>query len=231
MSETGRDAEATRWRLPLFPLGSVLFPGMVVPLRAFEERYRALVAHLVRQPDPTQRLFGSVAIREGYEVGEHGQQELYRVGCRLQLTEVAQRADGSYDLMATVRDRIRLLEINPAGAFPIGLVEPVTDTDGTAPALLLEETLERLATYRLLMAGLRGDPLPDPLPRDPEYLVWTFAAASPVTLPDRQQLLETVVLAERLRQMKALVSTEAALMAALPSLPATDLARTAWSPN
>ena len=64
----------------MFPLNAVIFPGVSVPLNVFEDRYRALVHHLLRVEDPTQRLFGSVGIREGYEVGEHGSQSLFRVG-------------------------------------------------------------------------------------------------------------------------------------------------------
>ena len=96
--------------LPMFPLNTVLFPGVVVPLHVFEDRYRALVHHLLEEPDPAERLFGSVAIREGYEVGDHGAQSLYRVGCRLQLTEVQARADG------TLRHRGGRPGPDPAGA-------------------------------------------------------------------------------------------------------------------
>jgi uncharacterized protein len=49
--------------LPMFPLNTVLFPGVSVPLRVFEDRYRAMVHHLLRVEDPTDRVFGSVAIR------------------------------------------------------------------------------------------------------------------------------------------------------------------------
>ena len=59
-------------QLPIFPLNTVLFPGVSVPLHVFEDRYRALVHHLLRVADPAERLFGSSAIREGYEVGDHG---------------------------------------------------------------------------------------------------------------------------------------------------------------
>ncbi|MBA3782417.1 MAG: peptidase S16, partial [Nocardioides sp.] len=58
----------------MFPLSTVIFPGVQVPLHVFEDRYRALVHHLLREPDPEQRVFGSVAIRDGYEVGDHGAQ-------------------------------------------------------------------------------------------------------------------------------------------------------------
>lgn len=55
-------------RLPVFPLGTVLFPGLVLPLHIFEERYRALVRDLVALPDGAPREFGVVAIRQGWEV-------------------------------------------------------------------------------------------------------------------------------------------------------------------
>ena len=51
--------------LPMFPLNAVLFPGVSVPLKVFEDRYRALVHHLLRVPDPTERLFGSVGHPRG----------------------------------------------------------------------------------------------------------------------------------------------------------------------
>src|SRR5262245_44533041 len=43
--------------LPLFPLPSVLFPGVVLPLHVFEERYRVLVQRLLEMPDGRPRRF------------------------------------------------------------------------------------------------------------------------------------------------------------------------------
>jgi uncharacterized protein len=54
--------------LPLFPLNSVLFPGLVLPLNVFEERYRALIRDLLALPENAPRRFGVVAIRDGREV-------------------------------------------------------------------------------------------------------------------------------------------------------------------
>jgi Lon protease-like protein len=53
-------------RLPIFPLGTVLFPGLVLPLHIFEERYRELTRHLIGLPDGAPREFGVVAIRSGW---------------------------------------------------------------------------------------------------------------------------------------------------------------------
>jgi Lon protease-like protein len=54
--------------LPLFPLSTVLFPGLVLPLHVFEDRYRALVRHLMDLPEGAPREFGVIAIRRGWEV-------------------------------------------------------------------------------------------------------------------------------------------------------------------
>jgi hypothetical protein len=58
--------------LPLFPLPSVLFPGVVLPLHVFEERYRVLVQRLLDMPEGLPRRFGVVAIRQGLLSGQGG---------------------------------------------------------------------------------------------------------------------------------------------------------------
>ena len=108
--------------LPMFPLNAVLFPGVSVPLTVFEDRYRALVHHLLRVEDPDERVFGSVGIREGYEVGDHGAQSLFRVGCRVQLTEVESHPDGTFDIVAVGLERIELERLDTTGTFPVGHV-------------------------------------------------------------------------------------------------------------
>jgi uncharacterized protein len=106
----------------MFPLNAVLFPGVSVPLTVFEDRYRALVHHLLRVEDPAERLFGSVGIREGYEVGDHGAQSLFRVGCRVQLTDVEAHADGTFNIVAVGLERIELERLDTTGTFPVGHV-------------------------------------------------------------------------------------------------------------
>ena len=217
--------------LPMFPLNTVLFPGVVVPLHVFEERYRALVHRLLRVPEPADRLFGSVAIREGYEVGDHGAQSLFRVGCRMQLTEVSSHADGSFDIVAVGRDRLRLEELHTSGDFPEGVVTTLDSGAEDASEETVERALATFEAYRAAVTDLRGDPLPGPLPRDPTYLSWTLAAAAPLALPERQSLLECDGAEERLLLVTDLLSHELRAIRVIPSLPATEVARTRWSPN
>lgn len=216
--------------LPLFPLNAVLYPGVTIPLHVFEDRYRALVHHLLRL-DPEERMFGSVAIREGYEVGEHGTQSLYRVGVRVQLTEVEAHPDGTFDVVAVGRDRILLDRIDTSGLFPLGQVTVLPEHPVAVPDHLLDRARATFTAYRVALAGLRADPYDGTLPRDPEYLSWTLAACAPLPLAERQQLLEADDASERLTLVTDLLRTELRAMNVIPSLPATEVARTKWSPN
>ena len=217
--------------LPMFPLNSVLFPGVSIPLRVFEDRYRALVHHLLRLEDPTERVFGSVGIREGYEVGDHGAQSLYRVGCRVQLSEVEANADGSFDIVAVGLDRIRLERLDITGLFPMGHVEDLPEDDAPVDEEVLNRARATFTAYRQALADIRADPYAGALPRDASYLSWTLAACAPLPMPERQALLEAEDAGERLIMVTDLLRSELRCMNVIPSLPATEVARTRWSPN
>ena len=216
----------------MFPLNTVLFPGVSVPLRVFEDRYRALVHRLLRVEDPAERLFGSVAIREGYEVGDHGAQSLHRVGCLLQLTEAVQHDDGTFDIVALGRGRIRLDGIDGSGGFLEGAVERLADSEGGARPETVAEALATFAAYRRAVSEVSGaDVLVGALPEDPTSLSWSLAATCLLTMAERQSLLEAPTAAVRLVMVTGMLSREIQAMQAIPSLPATDVARNRWSPN
>jgi Lon protease-like protein len=217
--------------LPMFPLNTVLFPGMSVPLRVFEDRYRALVHHLLRVEDPTERVFGSVGIREGYEVGEHGAQWLFRIGCRLKMTEVEPHPDGTFELVAVGLDRIELEHLDTSGTYPVGRVAPLTEHDATVPDDVVETARAMFETYREALLEIDREPPEAALPRDPAYLSWALAALAPLTIGQRQALLEAEDTATRLYMVTEVLRTELRAMSVLPSLPATEIARTRWSPN
>jgi Lon protease-like protein len=113
--------------IPLFPLETPLFPGVVLPLHVFEPRYRRLVADLTAIPDGAQRRFGVVAIRQGWEVEHVAPAEaLYDVGCTAALRMVAPQRDGGYRVAAVGADRFRLLDVllPTPGAGDDGAGEP-----------------------------------------------------------------------------------------------------------
>jgi hypothetical protein len=100
-------------RLPLFPLSTVLVPGLVMPLHIFEPRYRVLVKALMELPEGAPRHFGVIATRAGR--GTDTLADLYDVGCTAQLREVTPYDDGRFDVaelvalrFAAYRDRLRV---------------------------------------------------------------------------------------------------------------------------
>ncbi|HET6668089.1 MAG TPA: LON peptidase substrate-binding domain-containing protein [Intrasporangium sp.] len=219
--------------LPMFPLNTVLFPGVSVPLHVFEDRYRALVHELLRIDDPTERLFGSVAIREGYEVGERGGQSLHRVGCVLQLTDVTSHADGTFDIVAVGRGRMRLDAIDTSGPFLTGTIDLIDDdSDDQVDPAIATMALETFERYRAQLSEVHGEPvLTGDLPKDPTYLSWSLAATALLTLRDRQALLEAEDASLRLTLVAGMLRDELRAMTAIASLPAVEVARTGWSPN
>ncbi len=221
-------------RLPIFPLNTVCYPGMALPLHIFEQRYRAMVRHLLAVEDPAQRLFGIVAIREGYEVGSHESRSMYRTGTAMQLTVAEEYDDGRFDIASVGRHRMRVVDTDASGEFLVARVEnllPETTlqpetAEGAARALAIFEE------YRRTVSGLRGDDvMTGPLPRDPELLSYALAATCSLPLPDRQHLLESPTTLERLGLLRRLMKAELRAMRAIPSLPATEVARSGWSPN
>ena len=217
--------------LPLFPLNTVLFPGLSLPLRVFEDRYRALVHRLLRIDDPAERVFGSVAIREGYEVGDHGAQSLFRVGVTVQVTDIEAHPDGTFDLSCIGRERMRLDRVETGEPYPVGEVTLLPEPRVAVPESLLERARATFVAYRAALSAISTDPYEDTLPRDPEYLSWTLAAVAPLPMLERQSLLEADDAADRITMVTELLRTELRAMNVIPSLPATEVARTRWSPN
>lgn len=217
--------------LPMFPLNTVLFPGVSIPLHVFEDRYRALVHHLLRIDDPSERVFGTVAIREGYEVGDHGAQSLYRVGVRMQLTEVESNEDGTFEIVATARDRIILDGLETSGEFANGDVTDSPDEPIEGSEALHNRARATFTAYRAAISAMQGSTFSGSLPRDPGYLSWTLAALAPLPMAERQSLLEAESPEARLELVTTLLREELRAINVIPSLPATDVARTAWSPN
>ena len=221
-------------QLPIFPLNTVVFPGVSLPLHVFEDRYRSLVHHLLTIPEKSLRLFGIVAIREGYEVGQHGAQSLHRLGCVVQLTGVQPYPDGRFDIEVVGRKRLHLLDLDTSGGYLVGKVDVVTETHTLGPEDETEaaRTLETFQEYRRRLSALRGaDVLDGDLPGDPEYLSYSLSATCLLTLRERQALLEADTCLDRLAMLRHALLEEMRAMRAIASLPATEVARTRWSPN
>ncbi|MFS3130277.1 LON peptidase substrate-binding domain-containing protein [Nocardioides sp. Bht2] len=218
--------------VPLFPLNTVVFPGVTVPLSVFEDRYRAMIHQLLRIPDPEQRVFCTVAIREGYEVGERAGHSIHRIGCLLELTDAEERPDGSFSILAVARDRIKLIETHPADPFITADLVTLPDVESPSAPVRAPRVRKIFVKYRDALTKVRGyNAYPGDIPDDPTILAWVLAATCQLPLDEQQRLLEAETTDNRLDLLEMLMNLEREAMAAIPSLPAINLARNRWSPN
>ena len=219
-------------RLPLFPLGTVLFPGLVLPLHVFEERYRVLVRELLELPEDERR-FGVVAIRTGREVGADGVAALHDVGCVAHLRSVEAHEDGRFDLVTTGTARFRLTSVEPSpDPYLVGDVQVLADQAGAEAPLLDRAVRAAFRDYLDALAGATGEPIEVPeLPDDPLVLGYLVAATTALDLVERQRLLAEGDGSSRLRAELWLLRREATLLRHLSAVPAPELARTPAGPN
>jgi Lon protease-like protein len=208
--------------LPLFPLGhTVLFPGVVLPLHIFEERYRALVQSLVELPEDTPRRFGVVAIRQGWEVGAEAAEALHEIGCAAELRRVSRYPDGRYDIVTVGTDRFRLREVDRTSEpYLVGSVDWLPGDAPSEAEVLARSVGELFTEYAAAAAGLQALPADTPeLPADPGELSYAVAAGAVLTLEDRQGLLEAGTARDRLSAELRLLKRETTMVRRLRALP------------
>src|SRR5690242_62013 len=95
-----------RMELPLFPMNTVLCPGIALPLHIFEDRYRALVRQCIDSSSP----FGVVMIREGREVGT-GAISFTGIGTIAEIRDAGRYEDGRYDLLIVGTRRFEIQRV------------------------------------------------------------------------------------------------------------------------
>jgi uncharacterized protein len=219
-------------KLPLFPLGTVLYPGMLLPLHIFEERYRQLVRDLLGGPDP--RRFGVIAIRKGRETGVDGIHSLYEIGCIATLRRVERYPDGRFDIVTVGTQRFRLLALDQSLPYLQGEIEPLTDDaadpDAAAPLARMVQAAFRAYLDALTESGGAVVKV-DELPAEPTLLSYLVAAAMVIDLPERQRLLAEPDTVRRLSEQRSLLARETAMLKATTSRPAPGLRNTPYSPN
>jgi uncharacterized protein len=219
--------------LPLFPLSTVLFPGMRLPLHIFEERYRLLVADLQAQPEP--RRFGVIAIRQGREVGAEGVTALHEVGCVATVRQIAPHPDGQFDLAAVGTERFRLLRVDDERPYFRGEVEPLTEETtqtGEAEAFAVNRVQAGFRAYLNALADRGGGVISvADLPDEAVLLSYVVGAAMIIDLPERQSLLAAPTALDRLKLERSLLVRETAMLRATTSRPAPDYTFGQFSPN
>jgi Lon protease-like protein len=207
-------------QLPLFPLGTVLFPGLMLPLHLFEERYRLLLRDLLDRPEP--RRFGIIAIEFGHEVGAGAARRLAEVGCVAELHGVTALEDGRFDIVTVGGRRFRRGAVDDSLPYLRTDAELLPDEAGPDPEphAGLVTRLFQLYRHRLAATGAEvAEPLE--LPADPVKLSYFVAAAVVLDFSEKQRLLEAEDATSRLRLEEELLLRETRLIGAVPTVPAS----------
>lgn len=169
-------------RIPLFPLNVVLFPGEQLPLHIFEPRYRRMVRECLEAKLPFGML---LALPNG----------MVRVGCTAEIVDVIKRyEDGRMDILSVGREPFRILELFSDDPLLEGQIDFLGDHDSPLEPGTKQRLIEAYETCHTLLFS--------EIPRNfeesaPEQLAYCVAAALPLDLLWKQQILELRSEAER----------------------------------
>ncbi|RPJ50029.1 MAG: hypothetical protein EHM21_05840 [Chloroflexi bacterium] len=224
------------FELPIFPLNTVLFPGMPVRLHIFEQRYREMFEHVLG----TNRTFGINLIRKGQEaLGPLP--EPYETGCTARISGVERLDDGTFNATVIGDERFRILRLGAGQSYMTAFVE-------SAP-LQAHHTLEmvrgvrrlrpRLVRYLAMLAryvnedeeggtDLDIDLTGLQLPEDPMMLLYLAAALLQIPSIEKQPLLEADTAALLLQKVQQLYRRELALLPPLAEVSEEQARVSAW---
>ena len=176
-------------RLRLFPLNTVLFPGAVLNLHIFEDRYRRMIAECLDSGEA----FGVVLIREGGETGDPDVAP-YDVGTTAEIRDVTPLPAGRYYITTTGGRRFRIARIvdrEPFLVADVAFLEDGSDHDEEGRAAELTERLTReFREYVELLVAFSGSSAKIDLPSDPVGASYVVGDALQVADGLKQRLLE-----------------------------------------
>lgn len=199
------------FELPLFPLNTVLFPGMPLHLHIFEERYKKMIQLCLERSVP----FGVVLIRQGVEAfGPVA--EPYPVGCTARIIEMEPLSEGRMNIVAVGQERFRtvLLDSKKA-AFLTGIVQPFPLSDANVDSI--EEAGKRLKPwvkrYLEILAHSENVEVEIPeIPDDPQTLAYLAAISLQVPNKVKQEFLSEETTTDLLEKLSTAYRREVALV-------------------
>lgn len=191
--------------LPLFPLNTVLFPGMILPLHIFEERYKRLIENCLKADRP----FGVALIRKGREVG--GSADPYNVGTTAHITKVSRLEEGRMNIVVVGGERFRLHGLNYDRPYLVGLIEPwsLENPMGSELGERVEPLRALFRQYLSLLALAEGHKIEvEEVPTEPRTLALLVAIALQLPMAQKQALLEKSSVASLLQAEWAIMRRE-----------------------
>jgi len=234
-----------RAELPLFPLSSVLLPGLMLPLQIFEPRYRALIEELLRIEEGQPRRFGVVALRRGGPMAEVARPagagghpsvpEFHPIGCTAHLRRVDPHADGRFSIVTSGEDKFRVLSVDAASRpYLVADVEFLSDGVGDAQRAARDApaVARMLRAYARKLADAHAMEIRLPeLPEDPRLLSYVVAASILAQTSERQRLLAAPDAASRLRTERQLLHRELVLLDSIVTVSTNELVKSLPNPN
>lgn len=197
------------YSLPLFPLNTVLFPGMTLPLHIFEPRYRVMIKRCLKLNRP----FGVVLIREGSEVG--GGAVPHDIGTSAYVTHAQPLDNGRMNIQAVGYKRFRLVTVEQERPFLVGRVAdfPLEGLDSPEVEPLAGDVRKNVRTYVDMLAEMTDQQMPlGTLPEDAQALAYLIGMSLPLSLEEKQGLLTTRDLPGMLRSERTLLRRELMLL-------------------
>lgn len=192
-------------QLPIFPLGTVLFPNGIMPLHIFEERYR----RMLRDSQHNDPAFVIALARSGRDIDVDLVPHSVGTACRI--SGVNPRPDGRSDIVVSGTFRVRIGDLDWSNGYAVGDVEPLDDTRDDEDCVL--ETYGRVRTrfsgYLEALELLIGEELPrlDPT-RDPARGTWVIGETLTLHTWERQELLEAPSVDDRLTMLERFLRRE-----------------------
>lgn len=200
----------------MFPLGTVLFPSMVLPLHVFEDRYRRLMQDCLAG----DREFGVVLIERGSEVG--GGDVRSDVGTVARIVESDELPDGRFAVVAVGVRRILVDAWLNDDPYPRAEVhdwpDPPPDPARAEGELddavaAMSGPFRRAVAYKAEL-GESTVPATIALSDDPSLAGYQAAAVGPIGPLDQRRVLATELPVDRLRLLAELFDEEADVLAA-----------------
>ncbi|WP_241977040.1 LON peptidase substrate-binding domain-containing protein [Cryobacterium sp. Sr8] len=196
--------------LPMFPLGSVLFPHMPLQLRVFEDRYLVMLSRIL-ESDPAE--FGVVLIERGQETG--GGEQRFRHGTLARLVQMV-APEGFVGLVAQGGRRFEVIDWLEEDPYPQAEVQELAELAWDDRLLPLRERAEREVRRALARASEFSDQLWPPdveLSGDPAAAAWQLAGIAPLGPLDQVSLLRSATMEQLL---DSVIEYTAALGEAFP---------------
>ena len=229
------DKMKAMYDLPVFPLNTVLFPGMPLHLHIFEERYKLMMKDVLKK----DKTFGIALIRNGMEaLGPVA--DPYLVGCSAKIIEVDTYPDGRMNLLALGQDRFHIKEMNrdlpylvcSVNSMPIE--QPRTLTVVRGAQLLthyITKYLHLLASNKItdpdIDASLLGQ-IQLPEDHDPTMLIYVGCGFLQIPSSEKQNLLEIKSAPQLFEQVIRIYKRELSLCPGLMEVSEDSSRRSAW---